>query len=101
MMQTHPKRQAKILYALKKLGVNYQRCVRCQASEGDPTDLHTVTQTSSSIDVLGDQETRDEQSRTGTWTVGGNRRNMKSAIIVCQRCGFTTQYDLGILEQHI
>lgn len=101
MSSTHPERQAKLLYALKKLGANYQRCTQCNASEGDPTDLHTVTQVSSNMDVILDQETRDERSRTRTMVVGGNRRNTELAIIVCSRCGFVTTFDLKILEKHI
>ena len=46
MYQTHPDRQKKVLHVLKKLGMNYQRCNQCNASEGDPSDLHTVLQTS-------------------------------------------------------
>lgn len=99
--QTHPKRQEKLLYALKKLDINYQRCTRCNAFEGNAADLHTVTQTTYTINVSSDQETRDQEARTGTFNVGGYSRQVRRAIIVCKQCGFTTQYDLEILEKHV
>lgn len=102
MPQTHPDRQAKILNALEKLGANYQRCAQCNAFEGNSTDLHTATQISASLNVLSDQETRDEEERTRLWTVGGSPTlNSKFVMIVCKQCGFTTQFDLDVLEQHI
>ena len=102
MTKTHPDRQAKIIYALEKLGANYQRCTQCNAFEGDPSDLHTVTQVSVSLSVILDKETKDERNKARTIVLGGNnQRNSKVALIVCQQCGFSTQYDLEILEQHL
>jgi len=102
MTRTHPDRQAKIFHALKKLDVNYQRCAKCNAFEGNPTDLHTATQILADLYVIPDQETRDEQERAGVWTVGSsNQLRSEFVFIVCKKCGFTTQFDLKILEQHI
>lgn len=101
MIRTHPDRQAKIFHALKKLDINYQRCAKCNASEGNPTDLHTATQILADLNVISDQETREEEERAGRITFGGSQRRLKFVSIVCKKCGFITQFDLEILEQHI
>ena len=102
MARTHPDRQAKLLYALNKLGASYQRCAQCNASEGNASDLHTVTQVPVSFDVKLDQEPRDERDRAGNTVLGGSRqRRTERAVIVCRRCGFVPTFDLNILEKHI
>ncbi|MDE0339859.1 MAG: hypothetical protein OXI80_19455 [Caldilineaceae bacterium] len=101
MYQTHPDRQKKVLYVLKKLGMNYQRCNQCNASEGDPSDLHTVLQTSGFLYIMPDEETEEEKRRTGTITVGTRNHRYKVAIITCKQCGYSAIFDLNILEQHL
>ena len=101
MNQTHPDRQKKIFDALNKLNVNYQVCTRCKTSEEDPLDLHNIIQTQDSLHVILDRETDEERRSTGTMVFGGRSRTFNLANIVCKRCGFSTAFDLDILEQHL
>ena len=101
MNQTHPKRQKKLFDALNELNVNYQSCARCNAYEEDPLDLHNIIQTQESLHVLLDEETQEDRRNAGTITFGGRSRIFNLAHIVCKRCGFTTEFNLEILEQHL
>ena len=97
MNQTHPERQRKVLYALNKLGINYQRCAHCNASEDTPTDLHTVRQLSGYFYIMPDRETREEERNTTTFTVGRRNHEYQIAIITCGKCGHSAMFDLHVL----
>ena len=101
MNQTHPERQKKVLYALQKLGINYQRCTHCNTSEGTPGDLHIVRQLSGYFYIMPDRETKEEEANKGIRTMGSRNHEYKIAIITCKHCGYSAMFDLHVLEEYI
>lgn len=99
--QTHPSRQTKIFYALRKLGMDYSRCRQCNSSADTPMEQHTATQIPARISIINDRETREENQKTGTTVMGSYQRAAQIVAITCINCGSTNLYDLDILNDHI